>query len=73
MWSRGGVQAMMQRGQMWDYDADDDQVSVFSEESRGCGFTCVITPSSMAAELAPDLTHQEAADLYLGVSAIVGM
>lgn len=54
-----------------DYDADDHQVSVFSEESRGCGFPCVITPSSMAAELAPDLTHQEAANLYLGGSAIV--
>lgn len=51
-----------------DYDADDDQVSVFSEESKGCGFLCVITPSSMAAELAPNVTHQEAADLYLGVS-----
>lgn len=54
-----------------DYDADDGQVLVFSEESRGCGFPCVITPSSMAAELAPDLTHQEAAKLYLGVSAIL--
>ena len=52
-----------------DYDADDDPVSMFSEQSRGCGFPCVITPSSMAAELAPDLTQQEAANLYLGQPA----
>ena len=52
-----------------DYDADDDQVSVFSEQNRGCGFPCVITPSSMAADLAPNLTHQEAANLYLGQPA----
>ncbi|KAL3150176.1 hypothetical protein ABBQ32_000037 [Trebouxia sp. C0010 RCD-2024] len=51
-----------------DYDADDGVVSVFSEggRGRGCGFPCVITPSSMAAELAPHLTQQEAADIYLG-------
>lgn len=50
-----------------DYDADDGNVSVF-EKGRGCGFPCVITPSSMAAEVAPNLTQQEAADLYLGQS-----
>ena len=52
-----------------DYDADDVQVTMFSEQSRGCGFPCVITPSSMAAELAPNLTQQEAANLYLGQPA----
>ena len=52
-----------------DYDADDDQVSIFSEQNRGCGFPCVITPSNMAAELAPNLTQQEAANLYLGAPA----
>ena len=48
-----------------DYDTQDGDVLVF-EQGRGCGFPCVITPSSMAAELAPNLTQQEAADLYLG-------
>ena len=48
-----------------DKDAQDGDASVF-EEGRGCGFPSVITPSSMAAELAPNLTQQEAADLYLG-------
>ena len=49
-----------------EYDAQEDSdVQVF-EQGRGCGFPCVITPSSMAAELAPNLTQQQAAHLYLG-------
>ena len=46
------------------YD-DDSDVAVF-EQARGCGFPCVITPSSTAAELAPHLTQQQAAQIYLG-------
>ena len=48
-----------------DYDKDDGDVAVF-ERGEGCGFPCVLTPSSMAAELAPHLTQQQAADIYLG-------
>ena len=46
------------------YD-DDGDVAVF-EDGRGCGFPCVLTPSSLAAQLAPHLTDQQAAEIYLG-------
>ena len=46
-------------------DGDNGNVTVF-EEGRGCGFPCVLTPSSMATELAPHLTQQQAAHIYLG-------
>ena len=48
-----------------DVSYDDGDVAVF-EEGRGCGFPCVLTPSSMAADLAPHLTHHQAAQIYLG-------
>lgn len=48
-----------------DVSYDDGDVAVF-EEGRGCGFPCILTPSSMAADLAPHLTHQQAAQIYLG-------
>lgn len=54
-----------------DDDASDDelgQVTVF-EQGKGCGFPCVITPSSLATELAPDLSHSEVAEICLGMSA----
>ncbi|DBA78708.1 TPA: hypothetical protein ACH3X1_008620 [Trebouxia sp. C0004] len=48
-----------------DVNYDDGDVAVF-EEGRGCGFPCVLTPSSMAADLAPHLTHHQTAQIYLG-------
>ncbi|KAA6428206.1 MAG: hypothetical protein FRX49_01802 [Trebouxia sp. A1-2] len=49
-----------------DVSYDDGDVAVF-EEGRGCGFPCVLTPSSMAAaDLAPHLNHHQAANIYLG-------
>ena len=56
-------------------DSDDDasdnelgQVTVY-EQGKGCGFPCVITPSSLATELAPDLPHSKVAEICLGMSA----
>ena len=53
-----------------DVSYDDGDVAVF-EDGRGCGFPCVLTPSSMAADLAPDLTRHQAAQIYLGRRPLV--
>ena len=53
-----------------DGDAHDEElghVTVF-EEGKGCGFPCVLTPSSLAAELAPDMPHSQVAEICLGMS-----
>ncbi len=48
-----------------DVSYDDGDVAMF-DEGRGCGFPCVLTPSSMAADLAPHLSPHQAAQIYLG-------
>ena len=53
-----------------DVSYDDGDVAVF-EDGRGCGFPCVLTPSSTATDLAPHLTHHQAAQIYLGRRPLV--
>lgn len=53
-------------------DSDDEElgkVTMF-EQGTGCGFPCVLTPSSLAAELAPDMPHSEVAEICLGWSLV---
>ena len=46
-------------------DEELGQVTVY-EHGQGCGFPCVLTPSSLAAELAPDMPHSQVAEICLG-------
>ena len=46
-------------------DEELGQVTVY-EHGRGCGFPCVLTPSSLASELAPDMPHSQVAEICLG-------